>query len=167
MLRNVGHTIVLTIHVSAGVAGLVLGPIAMQAGKRRGRHTRAGEAYHWVFLVLFVSAVVLAALNWDRSGFLAFVAAGSYAFALLGYVSAKRRRPGWLLNHITGQGGSYIAMTTALLVVNWENLSGTPGRDSPLPWVLPTLIGSPLLIWLAREIAAGRRPKRRRAVAAR
>lgn len=154
------HTVAVTIHVTAGVAGLVLGPIAMRAGKRRGPHTRAGEAYHWAFAVLFVSAVVLAISDWSGSGFLAFVAAGSYAFALVGYVAAKRRRPRWVLRHVAGQGGSYIAMTTALLVVNWENLTGTAGRESPLPWVLPTLIGTPLISWLALEVAAGRRPKR-------
>jgi hypothetical protein len=89
------HTVVLTIHIAAGVAGLVLGPVAMLAGKRRGRHTRAGEAYHWAFVVLFASAVALAIMDWSESWFLAFVGAGSYAFALVGYVAAKRRRPDW------------------------------------------------------------------------
>lgn len=162
MLRNVGQTVVLTIHVAAGVAGLVLGPVAMFSRKRRGRHTRVGEAYHWTFAVLFVSAVTLAVLDWSESWFLAPVGAGSYAFALLGYVAAKRRRPGWLIPHVTGQGGSYIAMTSATLVVNWENLTGTVGRESPLPWLLPTLVGTPLIFWVAHEIDAGRRPKRRR-----
>jgi hypothetical protein len=152
---------VLGLHVAAGTAGLVLGPIAMFAAKRRGRHTRAGEAYYWAFVVLFVSAVGLAVLNWEQSWWLALVGAGSYAFALLGYRAAKRRRPGWLRPHVAGQGGSYIAMTSALLVVNWENITGTPGRESMLPWVLPTVVGTPILFWLGAQIAAGKRPKRR------
>ena len=162
MLRNVGQTVVLTIPVAAGVAGLVLGPVSMFSRKRRGRHTRAGEAYHWAFLTLFVSAVTLALLDWEESWFLAPVGAGSYAFALLGYSAAKRRRPGWLIPRVAGQGGSYIAMSSATLVVNWENLTGTVGRESPLPWVLPTRVGTPLVYWVTREVAAGRRPKRRR-----
>jgi hypothetical protein len=108
MFRSVFHTVVLTIHIAAGVTGLVLGPVAMLAGKRRGRHTRAGEAYHAAFAVLFASAVALAIMDWSESGFLAFVGAGSYAFALLGYVAAKRRRPDWVRVHVAGQGGSYI-----------------------------------------------------------
>jgi hypothetical protein len=35
------HTAFLAIHVAAGSLGLVLGPAAMLAPKRRGRHTRA------------------------------------------------------------------------------------------------------------------------------
>ena len=42
----------------------------------------------------------------------------------VGYLSAKVRWRNSLNAHIAGQGGSYTAMTTALLVVNWENLSG-------------------------------------------
>jgi hypothetical protein len=146
------QAIALTIHVACGSAGLMLGPVAMLAGKRRGTHTRAGEAYHWVFLVLFFSAVALAVLNWDEVWWLAFVGAVSYAFALLGYLAAKRRRTGWLRAHVAGQGGSYIAMVTALLVVN------TGGR-SPLPWILPTVIGTVTISWLNGQIAAGKRPK--------
>jgi hypothetical protein len=146
------HTVALTIHASCGSAGLVLGPVAMLSGKRRGTHTRSGEAYHWVFLVLFFSAVALAVLNWDEVWWLAFVGAGSYALALLGYLSAKRRWKGWLRAHVAGQGGSYIAMVTALLVVNI-------GGESALPWIVPTLIGTPIITWVSNQIAVGKRPK--------
>src|SRR3712207_565321 len=154
MLHTVGHTVVLTIHVAAGAAGLVLGPIAMFSAKRRGRHTRTGDAYHWVFFTLFVTAVALALLNWDEVWWLAFVGLFSYAFALLGFLSAKLRWREWLQFHVVGQGGSYIAMVTALLVVNL-------GRVSVLAWLLPTLVGSPLIAWVTSEVAAGRRPRRR------
>ena len=58
-----------------------------------------------------------------------------------------------------GQGGSYIAMVTALLVVNWENLTGSRGVASPWAWALPTVVGSPIIAWVTREVALGRRPK--------
>jgi hypothetical protein len=110
--------------------------------------------YHWVFLVLFLSAVALAVLNWDEVWWLAFVGAASYGLALLGYLAAKRRWDGWLRAHVAGQGGSYIAMVTALLVVN-------TGGGSPLPWIVPTLIGTPIITWVSNQIAAGKRPKGR------
>lgn len=146
------HTVALTLHAACGSVGLVLGPVAMLSGKRRGAHTRSGEAYHWVFLVLFLSAVALAVLNWDEVWWLAFVGAFSYGFALLGYLAAKRRWKGWLRAHVAGQGGSYIAMVTALFVVN-------TGGASPLPWVVPTLIGTPIISWVSTQIALGKRPK--------
>jgi hypothetical protein len=150
---------ILVLHIAAGAAGLVLGPIAMQAAKRPGRHTRAGEAYHWVMLLVCLSAATLAVLDWPRLRWFLLVAAGSYAFALVGYVAAKRRWPGWLSAHIAGQGGSYIAMVTALLVVNWNALTGTRGFASPWPWILPTLVGSPLIAWVSRQVRLGRRPR--------
>jgi hypothetical protein len=87
------------------------------------------------------------------------IAVGSYAFALLGYVAAKRRWHGWLRAHLAGQGGSYIAMVTALLVVNWESLTGTRGVASPWAWALPMVVGSPVIAWVTGEVALGRRPK--------
>lgn len=59
-----------------------------------------------------------------------------------------------------GQGGSYIAMVTALLVVNWQTLFDEPGRSSFLAWAIPTLVGTPIIAWVTREVAYGRRPKR-------
>jgi hypothetical protein len=103
---------------------------------------------------------LLAVLDWERLWWFLPIAAGSYAFALLGYVSAKRRWRGWFRAHITGQGGSYIAMTTALLVVNWETLTGARGISSPVAWALPTVVGSPIIAWVIYQVRIGKRPKR-------
>jgi hypothetical protein len=70
-----------------------------------------------VFLVLFLSALSLAIPD-PSVWWLGLVGAGSYGFAVMGYLTAKRRRPGWIFPHISGQGGSYISMKTALLVLN-------------------------------------------------
>ena len=150
---------VLAAHIALGTVGLVLGPVAMVARKLPGLHARAGEAYHWVMLAVCVSAGTLAALDWGRIWWFLPIALGSYAFALVGYVAAKRRWRGWLSAHLAGQGGSYIAMSTALLVVNWETLTGARGIASPWAWALPTVVGSPVIAWVTREVALGRRPK--------
>lgn len=106
-----------------------------------------------------LSAEMLAFLDWGRLWWFLPIAAGSYAFALLGYVAAKRRWRGWLRTHLAGQGDSYIAMLTALLVVNWETLTGTRGVASPWAWALPTVIWTPIIAWMTREVALGRRPR--------
>jgi hypothetical protein len=149
----------LAVHIAAGSLGLILGPVLFAARKARGLHTFGGELYHWTFLALFLSAVGLAILNWREAWWLALVGAFSYGFALRGYLAAKRRRPGWIAAHVSGQGGSYISMTTALLVVNWEGLAGESGLAGILPWFLPTMIGSPLIALTVREVMYGRRPK--------
>ena len=150
----------LMIHVALGLAAIVLGPVAMLSRKAPGLHPRVGELYHAAVLGVCLSAAALAVSHWSRSWSFLPVALGSYAFALVGYVAAKRRFRGWLRVHVIGQGGSYIAMITALLVVNWQVLFDQPGRASFWPWLIPTLVGSPLIAWLGREIRLGRRPRR-------
>jgi uncharacterized membrane protein len=143
----------LAVHIAAGASGLILGPLAFAAAKRRGPHTRLGEAYHWVMATVCVSAAGLAIVDWSRIWWFLPIAAFSYANALVGYVAAKRRRPGWLRWHIRGMGGSYIALVTALLVVN-------VGAGLSLAWFLPTIVGSPVIAWVLNEVDRGRRPKR-------
>jgi uncharacterized membrane protein YeaQ/YmgE (transglycosylase-associated protein family) len=149
----------LATHVAAGVAGLILGPVTMRATKRRGPHTRLGDAYHWVMLTATATAAVLAVLAWQRLWWFLPIAVFSYANAFVGYVAAKRRRRGWLRLHIAGIGGSYIALVTALLVVNL-------GETLPLVWFVPTIVGSPILVWLVNEVDKGRRPRRLRSAGA-
>ena len=157
------HQQLLIVHIALGFLSLLLGAIAMVAPKRRGIHTLAGESYHWVVLAVCVTAVVLAVWDWAALWWFVPIACGSYAFALLGYLAAKVRWRGWLQWHVSGQGGSYIAMVTAFLVVNWQTLSGSSGIYSPLAWAIPTLVGSPIIAWTnfrlrQREILAGTRP---------
>jgi hypothetical protein len=146
------HHLLLVFHIACGVAGLIVGLIAMRARKLPGLHTNAGEAYHWIMFSLCASACVLTLFDWEHLWWFVPIGVGSYGFALLGYVAAKRRWPNWLESHLTGQIGSYIAMCTAVLVVNF-------GEGTWWTWVLPTAIASPFIAWIKREVKAGRRPK--------
>lgn len=145
------HALILAFHITCGIVAFVLGLIAMCATKQRGLHTIVGNIYHWVFLCLAVSACGLAAFDWPRLWWYMPIAVGSYALALMGYLAAKLRWNDWLQYHLSGQLGSYIAMITAVLVVNFGGIWWA--------WALPTVVGSPLIAWLKREVRAGRRPK--------
>jgi hypothetical protein len=140
-------------HVLLGTAAVSLGPVAMLSRKAPGFHPRIGELYHAAVLGVCLTAAALAILDWNRSWAFLPIAVGSYAFAFAGYMAAKLRFGGWLRVHVIGQGGSYIAMLTALLVVNWQMLFGEPGRSAFWAWTIPTLIGSPLIAWAARRIS--------------
>lgn len=147
------HDPVLALHIATGTTGLILGPLAMRATKRRGIHTRLGEVYHWNMLAVCVSAAVLAALAWSRLWWFLPIAVFSYANAFVGYLAAKRRWRGWIRAHVGGMLGSYIALVTALLVVN-------VGDRLPIVWFLPTIVGSPIIYWVIREVNRGKRPRR-------
>ena len=142
---------VLVAHIVAGSAGLVLGPLAMRAPKRRGRHTRLGGIYHWNMLAVCLSATALALMDWGELWWFLPIAAFSYANALMGYLAVKIRWRGWLRQHVGGMGGSYIALVTALLVVN-------TGGEPFFVWFLPTIVGTPLIARAVGRLPPGARP---------
>src|SRR3954468_23351234 len=107
-------------------------------------------------LAVAVTAALLAILDWQRIWWFLPIAVFSYANALVGYVAVKRRPRGWLRWHIRGMGGSYIALVTALLVVN-------VGAGLTIAWFLPTIAGAPIIAWTISEVDRGRRPRDTRA----
>lgn len=106
-----------------------------------------------------------------------YLQGGFHAFALLcvifGFITAKAaiqdirfflkqhltEKQWWLRQHIGAMGGSYIAAITAAAVQNGEVLM--PGSTYTWTlWLLPTLIGSPIIA------IAGRKHRKRRALEA-
>jgi len=138
------HTIFLSLHIVAGIAGLLIGPAAMLAPKRPGWHPRLGLIYQGIVAVLACSAIGLVTLSPARLWPFAVIAVATEAAALAGWFVRRRHSPGWLQVHVGLMCGSYVSFLTAFLVVNGH---------SPLAWVLPTVIGSPLIAMAARRAA--------------
>jgi len=131
------HTVLLGVHITAGAIGLLLGPLALAAPKSAGWHPRLGVAYQGAVAMMTVSALGLVALAPGRLWGLGLVAGATEAGALAGWAVRRRHPSGWLGWHIRLMCGSYLSFVTAALVVNWA---------SPLAWVLPTAVGTPLII---------------------
>lgn len=132
------RTALLVPHITAGVLGLVVGPVAMFAPKRRGRHTNAGLFYQGIVAVLTTTAIALALLDFIDLWPFVPIAVGTEAAALAGWWVKRRRFRGWLPVHVQLMCGSYVSFVTAFLVVNW---------DSWLAWVIPTVVATPLIGW--------------------
>ena len=145
-------SLLLILHILCGGLGLLIAFGAFFSKKRKGIHTILGNIYHWVFVLLSLSAIALALLDWKNLWWFLPISLFSYSFALVGYLAAKTKWENWIRFHLIGQGGSFIAMVTALFVVNF-------GPVNLFVWFLPTIIGTPILIWFANEVKAGRRPK--------
>jgi hypothetical protein len=137
----------LAVHVPAGVTAVVAGALAASAGKRAGRHPRAGTVYLYAVSVLFATATVMAALRWHEDWYL--FALGAVAFGLAGFgYRARRRRPrGWRAWHGAAMAGSYIAMLTAFYVDNGPQLPVWNRLPWWAFWLLPAAIGIPLTGW--------------------
>jgi len=58
---------------------------------------------------------------------------------------------GWLRVHIGGMAISYILLLTAFYVDNGPNLPLWRSLPSLAYWLLPSLVGLPLMIWALRR----------------
>lgn len=131
------YDFVITIHVLAGSLGLLVGPAAMLAPKRPGRHPHLGRAYQACTAALCLTALGLVAFR-PTLWWLGVIAVATWAAALGGWWVRRRGCNGWVAWHIGLMCGSYISFVTAFLIVNL-------GLGSPVAWISPTLIGSPLI----------------------
>lgn len=150
------HSVALAVHIAAGTICLVTGLVALAVGKRRGLHTAVGEVYHGSYVFVFLSAIVLSLLNWADLAHLFFIAIFSYGLAVWGYMERKRQRPGWLARHISGMAGSFIGVTTAVLVTNGPRLPGMQDVPELVFWLAPTVIGSPLVALTVERWVSGK-----------
>ena len=112
---------------------------------------------------MVVSALAVSAIR-GRATVFTYLAPPSYAFALLGYASARARWKGWLSWHITGQTSSYVALITATLFQIVPRFWHSPVRVLGLSlvfWVVllgPGLMAGPFIARTRRRwIGAGRR----------
>ena len=146
----------LACHVAAGLTCVVAGALAATAAKRPGRHTRSGTVYLWSLAVVFASATVMAVPRFARDWHLLLIAVVALAAGSLGYLARRRRRRGWLRLHILGMSGSYIALLTGFYVDNGPNLPLWNRLPTVALWVLPSLVGVPLVLRaLARRRLVG------------
>ncbi len=144
------HTLLLAAHVAAGTAGLLIGPVAMRQDTRRLRSGdrgtgRSAAAYRALVLVVCVTASALVVENRPELWWLVPVSALTVLLAVLARVSAERRFAGWTHAYAHGQGGSYVALVTALVVVALTVDGPVTGTAQLVPWLAPTVLGTVLI----------------------
>lgn len=144
-------TILLLVHILAGLTAVVTGAAAALTRKRRGRHPRLGTIYYGAAAVVFLTAIGMGVLRWGQDSHLVVLGTLSFAAASVGYAARKIRWPGWLGYHIVGMGLSYIVLLTAFYVDNGPRLPVWDHLPAITYWTLPSLIGIPLVIRALRR----------------
>jgi hypothetical protein len=154
------YDILIVLHVAAGSAGLAVGAWLIWLSRDRPLLDGRASAYHWSVAVVALTSAGLVALDWPDLWWLLLLAALSYGLAAAGYAAPRRRFAGWHAVYVHGQGGSYIALVTALLVVSLTVNGPVDGPASALVWGLPTLIGTLLIRAWHRRLRRPPGPRR-------
>ena len=136
----------IAIHVAAGLVCAIAGLLAMLSRKARGHHPSAGTVYYWSLCVVFATMTVIAVFRWAEDYHLFLLGALSIAAATIGRMARRSLWRGWARFHMTGMGISYILMLTAFYVDNGPNLPLWRELPPIAFWILPTLIGAPILL---------------------
>ena len=137
---------IVAVHVLFGLVCSIAGVIAMLSRKRRGRHSDFGTIYYWCLVAVFVTAAALAAVRWAEDYHLFIFGALALMAAYWARGAARRGEPGWVQRHITGMGLSYILLLTAFYVDNGKSLPLWKELPQWAFWVLPSVIGAPIII---------------------
>jgi hypothetical protein len=143
------------LHVAAGLTCVIAGVVAMVSRKQRGRHHLAGTIYYWALAIVFVTMTVLSILRWVDNYHLFALGTLSFVAATIGRTARRRVWPSWVRIHMTGMGASYILLITAFYVDNGPNLPLWRELPQCAFWILPSLVGVPILLnaFLRRPLA--------------
>lgn len=118
----------------------------MLSRKQPGRHPQAGTIYYWALAVVFVTMSALAFFRWSEDYHLFVLGLLSFVAATTGRTARRKLWPSWPRIHIAGMSASYILMITAFYVDNGPNLPLWRELPPLTFWILPTLIGAPILV---------------------
>ena len=151
---------IVAVHVAAGIVCTVAGIVAMLAPKRSGRHPSAGTVYYWSLVVVFLSMSVLSILRWPADTHLFVLGILSFGAGLVGRMEQRRPAPVRLRVHVTGMGISYILLLTAFYVDNGPHLPIWRSLPPLAHWLLPSIVGLPILLWAITRHPLVRHPRR-------
>jgi hypothetical protein len=143
--------VALAVHVSAGVTAVIAGALAASAAKKPGRHPTAGRTYLVGLGFIVATATVMSAIRWHEDAHLFAIAWVTFGLGLFGWRARRRQRPGWPTRHAIGMGGSYIALLTGFYVDNGSFLPVWDRLPHITYWLLPSLVGVPLIWWALRR----------------
>ena len=142
---------IVAVHVAGGLVCTIAGISAMLTPKRAGRHPGAGSVYYWSLVVVFLSMAILSILRWPDNTHLFVLGILSFSAGTIGRTARRRLWRGWLRLHIVGMAISYILLLTAFYVDNGPHLPLWRSLPRLTHWLLPSVVGLPLLVWVLRR----------------
>jgi uncharacterized membrane protein len=127
-------------HLIIALLAIVIGALVIFSRKGTRKHRWLGRGYVCAMVAVNVSAFMIYEL-FGGFGLFHWMALASLFTVLVGYVSARLRKPGWKARHAYFMSGSYVGLIAALAA---EILTRTPW----LPFFSSVAVASISLIFL-------------------
>ncbi len=137
---------IIAIHILAALTCVVSGIVAMFAKKQPGIHPKSGTIYYGALWVVFITVIIIAVGRWKEDYYLFSFGSISFGSAFIGRMARRNQWAKWSIIHITGMGFSYIVLLTAFYVDNGKFLPVWEDLPSLAYWVLPSVVGIPIII---------------------
>jgi Ca2+/Na+ antiporter len=137
---------ILAVHIAAGLTCVIAGLIAILSKKQKGRHSKSGSVYFWVICIVFITATMIAIMRWEEDYYLFLLGCVSFVMAFLGRQALRKRWNRWSVTHTITMSTSYIFLLIAFYVDNGRFLPVWKDIHPVLYWLLPILIGVPVII---------------------
>jgi hypothetical protein len=138
-------SVLLVVHVFAGLTCVATGAAAALSPKRRGRHPILGRIYFLALGIVFVSSTAMSLMRWPEDAYLFVLGTIAFGSASIGFTARRRRWPGWTTAHVAGMGVSYMVLLTAFYVDNGPRLPIWKELPPAAFWILPSAIGTPII----------------------
>ncbi len=137
---------ILALHIITALICVVTGVIAMLTKKEKGVHSKSGSIYYWSLWVVFITVTIIAILRWKEDYHLFILGLIALCAAFVGRKAEKNKWRKWSIIHISGMGISYVLLLTAFYVDNGKFLPVWKNFNPLVYWLLPTVIGVPIII---------------------
>ena len=137
--------IAVIVHIAAGLTCVIAGIVAMVSRKGGPVHIAFGRVYVGGIAVVFLSMTVLAVIRWPHDNHLAILGLIALVATAIGFANRRRHLADtW---HILAMGTSYVVLLTAFYVDNGPFLQLWNLLPAWAFWVLPTIVGAPIIAW--------------------
>ncbi len=138
---------IVAVHIVLGITAVATGALAMLSPKAPGRHPGFGLVYFWSLAALVVTASALSFMRWQANAHLFMLGMLALTAAIGGRIARRLDWPRWAWLHVTFMGSSYIVMITAFYVDNGRQLPLWQDLPHWTYWVVPALVGVPIMVW--------------------
>jgi hypothetical protein len=134
------------IHIMISLIAVISGLFAMFSDKKKGMHTTSGAVYYWSMLSSFVTVIILSIMRWPHNIHLLTIGTMAVVFTFTGRRLSRSKPQRWTRFHTLCMGMSYVLLLTGFYVDNGKNLPLWKLLPQWSFYVIPSLVGIPIII---------------------